>query len=189
VIKDYLRSRHLELPAGDTVIRHYPKIGLPGEPEAIMVALMRDVVTDQPAAVHRTYIDHTGRKVGRKTMGPCGNAAIKLRPAADVLVVAEGIETALAATAAGTEPVWAMGSASAIGALPVLPTVGRLVILAEVDGGASRDAIASCAHRWNGSARKKVFVVTPTVGKDFADVWVHVGPGRRDGVLIKRMRI
>jgi hypothetical protein len=33
-----------------------------------------------------------------------------------------------------------------------------------------------------------VFVVTPTVGKDFADVWVHAGTRWRDGVAIKRVR-
>jgi putative DNA primase/helicase len=187
VVETYLRSRHLELPDGDAIIRHHPHIGLHGEPGAIMVALMRDVVTDRPVAVHRTFVDHTGRKTGRKMMGPCGGAAIKLAPPTNVLVVAEGIETALAATAAGMAPVWAMGSAGAIGALAVLPTVDRLVILAEIDGGASRDAIASCSHRWNGTAGKKVIVITPTVGKDFADVWAHTGNPWRDHVDIKRM--
>jgi hypothetical protein len=80
VIETHLHSRHLELPAGDAVIRHHPQIGPGGEPEAIMVALMRYVVTDHPVAVHRTYIDHTGRKTDRKVLGPCGGAAIKFRP-------------------------------------------------------------------------------------------------------------
>ena len=189
VIETYLRSRHVELPAGDGIIRHRPQIGLHGEPGAIMVALMRDVVTDRPVAVHRTYIDHNGRKTGRKVLGPCGGAAIKLAPVTDMLVVSEGIETALAAIRAGMPAVWAMGSAGAIGALTVLPTVATLVILAEVDGGASRDAITSCTRRWCGSPARKVFVVTPTVGKDFADVLAHAGTCWRDHVEIKRMHV
>jgi hypothetical protein len=190
VIEAYLRSRHLELPAGNAVIRHHPDFGPHGEPDAIMVALMRDVVTDQPVAVHRTYIDHTGRKTGRKILGgPCGGAAVKLAPATDVLVVAEGVETALAATAAGMTPVWAMGSASAIGALAVLPEVATLVILAEIDGGASRNAIASCTNRWSGADGKKAFVVVPTAGDDFAAVWKELHTDWRKGVEIRRVRL
>jgi hypothetical protein len=43
-------------------------------------------------------------------LGPCGGAAIKLAPVTDMLVVAEGIETALTAIRAGLPAVWAMGS-------------------------------------------------------------------------------
>jgi len=187
LVESYLRSRHLELPTGDAVIRHSPKIGLHGEPDAIMVALMRDVVTNSPVAVARTYIEHTGTKTGRKMLGPSGGAAIKLAPIGDVLVVAEGIETALAATAAGMTPVWAMGSAGAIGNLAVIPAVAKLVILAEIDGGASREAIASCAHRWCGFAGKTVFEIIPNVS-DFADVWVHSGVHWREYVEIEQCR-
>jgi putative DNA primase/helicase len=147
-----------------------------------MVGLMRDVLTDGPVAVHRTYLDQNGSKTKRKMLGPCRGAAIKLASVRDMLVVAEGIETALAATAAGMMPVWAMGSAGAIGALAPIPEVTTLVILAEIDGGASQEAIASCAHRWCGITGKKVFVITPTVEKDFADVWAHAGDHWRDYV-------
>lgn len=184
VVESYLRSRHLELPAGDAVIRHSPKIGLHGEPDAIMVALMRDVVTDSPVAAARTYIDHTGTKTGRKVLGPSGGAAIKLAPIGDMLVVAEGAETALGASEAGMASVWAMGSAGAIGALPILPAVATLVILAEIDGGASREAILSCTRRWHGTAGK----VTPTAGDDFAAVWKKLGVNWRDGVRITMER-
>jgi Toprim domain-containing protein len=189
LVETYLRSRRLDLPAGEAVIRHAPKIGLHGEPDAIMVALMRDVMTDRPVAVHRTYIDHAGRKTDRKVLGPCRSAAIKLTPLSKVLVVAEGIETALAASAAGMPARWAMGSAGGIGALAVLPEVAKLVILAEIDGGASREAIASCAHRWCGTAGKKVFVVTPSVGEDFAATWKKLGVHWRDGVEIKERQL
>jgi putative DNA primase/helicase len=116
------------------------------------------------------------------------SGGLKFAVATDVLVVAEGIETALAAIAAGMTPVWAVGSAGAIGTLKVLPTVATLVILAEVDGGASRAAISSCARRWNGTAGKQVFVVTPTIGEDFAATWAKLGVKWQDGVVIDRVR-
>ncbi|MGO9682300.1 MAG: toprim domain-containing protein [Beijerinckiaceae bacterium] len=189
VIESYLRSRQLELPPGDATIRHCPQIGPHGEPDAVMVALMRHVESDRPIAVHRTYVDHTGSKTGRRMLGPAKGAAIQLAPATgSTLVVAEGIETALAASAAGMTPVWAMGSAGAISALVILPRVAKLVILAEIDGGANREAVAACRQRWCGTANKTVFVVTPTVGEDFADVWVHAGARWHDHVAIERFQ-
>jgi putative DNA primase/helicase len=184
-IESYLASRSLELPLGNSIIRRSWQFGPLNEPIVIMVALMRHVLTDQPVAVHRTYLDYTGTKIGRKVLGPSRNAAIKLAPAAEVLTVAEGLETGLAAMMAGMTSVWAMGSAGAIGALPVLHDVAQLVILAENDSGASQDAVLSCATRWRAAA-KEVLVVVPRVGDDFAAVWEKVGGEWRKGVAIEQ---
>ena len=123
VVEKYLAGRNLALPAGDSVIRHIVEVGSRG---AIMVSLMRDVVNDKPVAVHRTYLTDTGIKTRRKFLGPSRGAAIKLARASDVLTVAEGLETALAGSAAGMRSVWAMGSSGAIGALPSLSSVTTL---------------------------------------------------------------
>ena len=179
----YLAGRKLTLPPGDAVIRQVVELGKPG---AIMVALMRDVLTDEAVAVHRTYISEAGHKTHRKFLGPSRRAAIKLAPVSDTLTVAEGLETALAAFAAGMNSVWAMGSSGAIGALPMLSGVINLVVLAENDGGPSRKAVSACIDGWCNATGKRVFVVTPTVGKDFADVWTRAGAGWRDHVLIQK---
>jgi putative DNA primase/helicase len=188
IIERYLKRRKLALPDGDSVIRYVPDIGPRGEPNAIMVALMRNVVTDEPVAVLRTYVSHTATKTHRKFLGPSRGAAIKFAPASDVFFVAEGLETALAASAAGMNPVWAMGSAGAIGSFWVLENVAKLVILAEIDGGASRDAVSSCTRRWCASG-KQVFVVTPKIGEDFADVWKELGAEWREGVESERVQL
>ena len=180
----YLAGRKLTLPPGDTVIRQVVEIEKPG---AIMVALMRDVLTDEAVAVHRTYISEAGHKTHRKFVGPSRGAAIKLVPASDTLTVAEGLETALAAFAAGMRSVWALGSSGAIGALSILASVTTLVILAENDSGASRRAVSACSQTWWASGRR-VFVITPTKSKDFADVWACAGAGWRDHVNIERVR-
>jgi putative DNA primase/helicase len=184
-IETYLAGRKLALPAGDSVIRYVADIGSRGP---IMVSLMRDVVTDKPVAVHRTYLTDTGIKTCRKFLGPSRGAAIKLAPASNVLFVAEGLETALAVFAAGMNPIWAVGSAAAIGSLTVLENVAKLVILAEIDGGASRDAVSSCSRRWRASG-KSVFVVTPRIGNDFADVWKELGAEWREGVESERVQL
>ena len=61
-------------------------------------------------------------------LGRAKGAAIKLDPDDDVtlgLHIGEGIETCLAARQLGYRPVWALGSAGAIAAFPVLPASKR----------------------------------------------------------------
>jgi putative DNA primase/helicase len=153
------------------------------------VVLMRDVLTDDPRAVHRTYLTETAIKTRRKFLGPSRSAAVKLSQASHTLTVAEGLETALAGSAAGMGSVWAMGSSSAIATLPVLPSVTTLVILAENDRGASQKAVSACRRTWSSAAGKRLFVVTPTADKDFADVWERAGAGWRDHVNIDRVLV
>jgi putative DNA primase/helicase len=187
VSEKYLAGRKLALPDGDSVIRCIADIGPCGEQNAIMLALMRNVLTDEPVAVHRTFITERATKTYRKFLGPSRGAAVKLAAASDTLVVAEGLETAMAASCAGMDAaIWAMGSSVGIAGLPVLPWVTNLVILAENDGGASQKAVSAYRHTWSTAARKRLFVVTPTIGKDFADVWTRAGAGWRDHVLIQK---
>jgi len=136
-----------------------------------MITLMVHVGTGTPQAIHRTFLSSDGKKLGRKMLGPAKGAAVKFAAAGETLVVSEGIETGLAAMAAGIGPTWAMGSAGAIGALAVIPQVTTLKILAESDG-ASWNAITCCASRWS-DASKHMFVVALAYSKDFADVWAY----------------
>ena len=58
--------------AGD-VMRWHPRIGA-------MLALFRNIVTGEPQAISRTFLDREGRKIERKFLGPVGGAAIMLDP-------------------------------------------------------------------------------------------------------------
>jgi hypothetical protein len=72
--------------------------------------------------------------------------------------------------------VWALGSASAIGAFPVLTGIEAVTVLGEVgDGGANHRAAQACAARWI-EARREALMVTPQVGGDLNDVWREVAP-------------
>jgi putative DNA primase/helicase len=182
----YLAGRKLTLPPGDSVIRQVIELGKPG---AIMVAMMRNMVTDEPVALHRTFITERATKTHRKFLGPSRGAAVKLAAASDTLVVGEGLETAMAASCAGMNAaLWAMGSSVGLAGLPVLPWVTKLVILAENDGGASRKAVSACHHTWSSAVGKRLFVVTPIADKDFADVWARAGADWRDHVTVERVR-
>jgi putative DNA primase/helicase len=137
-----------------------------------MLAAMRNIHTDEITGVHRTRLTSEGRKIGRKMMGVAAGAAIKLDADAFVttgLTIGEGIETCLAARQLGFRPVWALGSADAIGRFPVLNGIEALTLLEEGDAtGANRRAISACATRWDGAGRE-VILIESKAGGDIND--------------------
>jgi hypothetical protein len=174
----YLASRGLTLGAdvGD-VIRFHPMLKFEGIRVGTMLALFRDVASNEPCGIHRTFLDGEGRKLDRKMLGRARCAAIKLDTDESValgLHISEGLETCLAARLAGFRPVWALGSANGIAAFPVLAGIDAITILGEVnDGGANQRAAQACAARWI-EAGREAFIVTPLTGDDLNDVWREV---------------
>jgi putative DNA primase/helicase len=175
----YLASRGLTLSddvAGE-VIRFHPKLKLEGARVGAVLALFRDVASNEPCGIHRTFLDGEGRKLDRKVLGRARCAAIKLDADEGVtlgLHIGEGLETCLAARLAGFRPVWALGSASGIAAFPVLAGVEAITVLGEVnDGGANHRAAQACAARWI-EAGQEAFIVAPLSGADLNEVWREV---------------
>ena len=165
LVEKYLLSRNLSQidDIAGNVLRWHPGIGA-------MIALFRNIGSDDPQAISRTYLDPQGRKIDRKFLGPVGGAAIKLDADENVtagLHLAEGVETALAARELGLRPAWAVGSAGAIAAFPILPGIESLTLLAENDEASAR-AVEACAKRWDGAGRE-VFINRPIDGKDLND--------------------
>ena len=175
----HLASRDLTLTddvAGD-VIRFHPKLKFEGVHVGAIVALFRDVASNEPCGIHRTFLDSDGRKLDRKMLGRARCAAIKLDADENVtlgLHIGEGLETCLAARLAGFRPVWALGSASAIAVFPVLSGMEAITVLGEVnDGGVNHRATKACAARWI-EAGREAFIVAPLSGDDLNDVWQEV---------------
>jgi putative DNA primase/helicase len=144
-----------------------------------MIALFRDIRTDEPRAISCTFLDRearrrvlldpkSGREIKRKFLGPVKDAAIKLDPDEDVLaglVGGEGIETCMAARQLDLRPTWALGSKGAIAAFPPLDGIEALTILAEPD--AERE-VGACAARWHAAGRE-VILNQAIAGKDLND--------------------
>jgi putative DNA primase/helicase len=142
-----------------------PQTRLPG-----MVCLFRDIETDEPCGIHRTFLDrNTAQKIDRKMLGIAKNAAIKFDAIGDNLTIGEGVETALSSRAAGFSSVWALGSSGAVRSFPVIKVARELTILEENDPTSRRD-VKVCALRYL-KAKKPVNIVTPNVGNDFNDAW------------------
>jgi hypothetical protein len=172
----YLNSRELSL--SDELInqrgaslRWHPGIGA-------LVALFRNIRTDAPQAVLRTFIDEQGKKIGRKFLGPVADAAVKLDRDEDVLEglhVCEGVETGLAARQYNLRPCWALGTAGAIERFPVLDGVQALTMLGESGCQENERAIQACGIRWQDAGRQ-VEVIYPDAGKDLNDLLMGETP-------------
>ena len=116
----------------DAVLRFHDNCPFgPGAYRPCLVALFRDVESDEPAGIHRIVLTPNvlaGKTVKdkRRTLGRWPRSrAIKLWPVTDRLFLAEGIETALAGThfrhrGAPMQPAWAAGHSYNIERFPVL---------------------------------------------------------------------
>ena len=147
-----------------------------------MVALVRDIITNQPKAIHRTALDSEGNKIevggcDRMMLGPRGGGAVKLTPDEMVtmcLGAGEGIETTLSMRLRpqfGASPVWSLLTDGGVRTFPVLAGIGCLFIAVDNDAnGAGQDAARRCSARWTAAGRE-VFRLTPRrTGEDLNDV-------------------
>lgn len=181
-VQAYLERRGLTLPeAAEEAIRYHAFCPFAGKRTPAMVALVRDIITNKPKAVHRTALTVSGEKVkvdgkDRLALGPIGGGAVKLTPDEDVtlaLGVGEGLESSLSLPElpefGPTTPVWALLSAGALAAFPPLSGVETLWVSVDHDPAGER-AAHTCADRWR-IAGREVFLVRPRAERaDLNDV-------------------
>jgi putative DNA primase/helicase len=184
----YLSRRGLKLtdPLADEVIRYHRACpwGKDANGKTIrvpaMVVAMRSIATDEITTIQRTRLSQDGKKIERRMLGVAGGAAVKLdadKRVMDRLIIGEGVETAMTARQIGLRPTWALGSAGAIAAFPVLDGIAKLMILAENDE-ANERAAETCALRWH-QADREVFINRPTRGNDLNDALQAMERSRR----------
>ena len=163
------------LPANvNAVLRFHARCPFgPGTRHPCLLALLRDAATDAIAGIHRIALTDDARKIERRMLGRTG--AVKLWPAGAQLVVGEGIETVLAAATriqhrgAPLQPAWSMVSSHALGRLPVIPGVERLIILVDHDE-AGLTASGTCMDRWIRAGRRVIRLKPKRAGADFNDL-------------------
>jgi hypothetical protein len=145
-----------------------------------LIALLRNIHTNEPRAIHRTFLKSDGTDrlrdewgngdEGKKALGPMRGCAFKLSPDECVtheLCVAEGVETGLSLFAREIAPVWVTCGTSGMKQFPVLPGIKCLTIFADHDtNSAGSNAARECAVRWMDAGRE---VVLWTPGADDAD--------------------
>jgi putative DNA primase/helicase len=174
----YLCSRRIHLTS--PVLRFSEKA--PHRLGARLPAMLAPIVNVDGGqiGVHLTYLRHDGggkadlpKQYQRECRGLIHGAAIRLIPfEADVeLVLAEGLETSLAASELLGLPCWSAVYAGGLCSLVLPPEVRRIVIAADNDasGVGQRNALAAY-DRWTAEGRSVRIVVPPVVGDDFNDV-------------------
>lgn len=121
------------------------------------------------------YRDETGKwcRRDRAMLGRAAGGSVRLAPAAETLLIAEGIETALSGIEATGLPAWAALSTFGLVALALPPIVRRVVVLADHDAnGAGERAGRTAAARWLAEGRRVRLAMPPEPGSDFNDVLV-----------------
>jgi len=104
--------------------------------------------------VHFTFLDELGRKADLdkpRKLAPCPvphGGAVRLAPSADTMGIAEGIETALAASQIHDVPVWAALSTGGMLKWQPPPTARHILIFGDRDQNyAGQAAAVNLAHR------------------------------------------
>lgn len=125
--------------------------------------------------LHRTYLND-GKKAAvdmpKKTLGKLdASSAIRLYPATEVLGVAEGIETAIAAHRIYKIPFWALISAGQMERFEWPKSVRRLIVCGDNDRSFTGQKSAfALAHRAAMKGLEVECLIPDEVGTDFADV-------------------
>jgi putative DNA primase/helicase len=130
-----------------------------------------------PSLLHRTYLTVDGHKapvIEPRRLMPgtfAKGAAIRLAPAGDALGIAEGIETALSASALFGVPCWAAVSAGMLAAWQPPSEAKRIIIFGDNDSNYAGHATAYTLARRLRSDERVVEVQIPAeVGSDWNDV-------------------
>ena len=133
-----------------------------------------------PPHIHRTYLGEgckadlpTPKKLTAAS-GPLVGACIPLAaPRGGVLGIAEGIETAAAASLGSGLPVVAAYCANALAGFALPRGIERLVIFADHDP-AGQQAAATLAQRATRAGLTSKTLTPSKPGSDWADVWLEV---------------
>ena len=177
-VETYLLRRGVALPdAPASVLRWHPRCPFAGSYTGAMIALVRDIVTGEPRAVHRTALDPHGNKVSvnrkdRLAYAPTARGAVKLVSDEDVTVclgIGEGIETVLSLRSIpefSRSPAWSLLSAGNLATFPLLSGIETLWIAVDNDP-AGRAAAEKVSDTWTRAGRE-VCLVTPK--KERADI-------------------
>jgi hypothetical protein len=164
------------LPDAASSLRFHPHCPFgPATRHPCLIALRRDVFSDEPVSIHRVALTPDAEKIDRRMLGSGG--VVKLFPATDHLIVGEGIETTLAAATRITrwgrllQPAWSAVAVGVLATLPPISGVEHLIILVDNDvNGAGQAAALRCAETWSRAGRSVVRLTPKRAGMDFNDL-------------------
>ena len=162
-------------PFVDKVFRYHPSCPFGSERVPCMLALVREIKTNAPVAIHRTALTTGPRpeRIDRKSLGPTAGGAIKISPDHEVhsgLLIGEGIETVLSASKLlQFKPVWSLIDKNGIAKFPILSGIESVTIAVDNDpGGDGQRAATECVQRLT-QASVEVITAQTNLVSDFND--------------------
>lgn len=173
----YLKGRGLtKIP---TMLRYHPNCyeSETKRPQKAMMAVF--IGADNIACtMHRTYLTEDGEKMpieSPKKILPClgkmNGGAVRLYPVGEVLGIAEGIETAIAASQDSGFPVWAALNSGMMECFEPPKEVKQVLIFADNDTNyAGQKSAYVLAHKLAMKKMPAIVYVPDIPGKDWADV-------------------
>lgn len=175
----YLAGRGLRLYDLPESIRVHPGLQYRDDETSGTFPAMVALVTGpdgKARSLHRTYLKDAGKApvaVPKKLMPglPLAGAAIRLTPVSEVLGIAEGIETALAAAELFEVPTWSCISTAGIESFEPPEGVREIVVFADHDANfAGQKAGYAAAHRLSLKGYEVEVCIPPTVGDWFDEL-------------------
>jgi hypothetical protein len=173
-VTTYLASRAINTKIPETI--RFARLKHPsGDIWPAMVALVQGS-DGKPLGIHRTFLSSDGTakapvNPAKMMLGSCATGAVRLTEATDFLMVAEGIETAMAGHQTTGYPTWAALSASGMRNLLLPGSICSVLILADGDRAGISAAVA-CGRRWRAEGRQVQIAEAPT-GQDFNDLLIE----------------
>jgi hypothetical protein len=135
-------------------------------------------------ALQTTKLDWSGAKaavpIPRNTIGSLGNGAVRLAAPTSKLGLAEGTETALAASQLSGIPCWASMGAGRMHKVMIPDAVSEVHVFADNDL-AGRNAAESTSARHTAEGRRVVVRFPPESFNDYCDVAASLANGGRHG--------
>jgi hypothetical protein len=156
------------------VIRHLPGHWHTESRKSWPVMLASILYGDQLIGLHRTYLDGNGNKAPvsppKKILGKLTGGYTPFGTPKNILILAEGIETALSLYAMFQTPVWATLSATNMAniTLPPLP-VAQTVYIAQDNDEAGKAAAQKAADKFWREGRRVILMILPDPLSDFND--------------------
>ncbi len=182
----YMAGRGIALDESPSCLRLHPDLTYRDGPDVLgrfptLLALVTGP-DGKGVTLHRTYLQG-GRKASvpspKKLMPgkPIKGAAIRLHPAGEVLGVAEGIETALAASLLFSVPVWSCVAAAGVESFQPPPEVRKVIVFGDNDVSGTGQAAAWVLAKRLIAAGIEVDVKVPDQpGSDWADLLPCAAP-------------
>ncbi|TVV72763.1 DUF7146 domain-containing protein [Sphingomonas solaris] len=174
----YLHERSVP---GSSELRFHPRTPQGRAPLTRFVPAMIAAVRDEAGlvAIHRTFLASDGhglatRQPSRAALGLLGSGLVRLAPASDLLGLAEGIETALSASALFGVPCWAALGTERFQRITLPASIDRIILFLDNDAGGRRAEVLAREHLRHMPMLEARYPERP--GEDWNDVIRRVRP-------------